>query len=140
MIVTNMEHYRKEIEALNYDFTLINGVVSQCSLKVCAKCDFKEGPCTLKVVEWLMSEYKPESTLMLTLREKHFVEFIEKGFIARDKGGYLYWYIEKPAKENSWWISDCKHMAIVDKTLFPFITWDDEPIAVEDLRKLKVAE
>ena len=139
MKITNMEHYRKEIEAVDYDFALINGDVCKCKASHCNKCDFGIGDnCSQKIIKWLMSEYKPDSTTMLTAREKHFVEFIENGFMARDKGGYLYWYEEKPVRENTWWISDCTQMRIVDNTLFSFITWDDEPIAVEDLRKLKV--
>ena len=125
---TNMEHFRGEIEKEEYG----------------PECDFFEQECGAARVKWLMSPYKPEP--VLTEREKHFVEFVQTGYIARDKSGGMWWHEKKPAKDNEEWQSFSYTMAMNSKPYkygkdFPFITWEDEePWAVEDLRKLKVGD
>ena len=143
---TNMEHYRGEIEAVGHNFALINGKVVKCNR--CVKCDFETEPdeewesCTIKRVRWLMSEYKPEP--VLTEREKHFVEFVQEGWLARDKNNTIFWHGAEPKKYDHSWGNDCLKYARVDtydREIFPFITWEDEePWSVEELRKLKVLE
>lgn len=87
-------------------------------------------------------EYKPEP--VLTQREKHFVEFVQDGYIARDgDDGFIHWFEEKPRKGTEHWIrcGVCTRLSSYSNNLFPFITWEDEESwAVEDLRKLKVAD
>ena len=141
---TNMEHYRDEIEAAEYDFALINGEVKSCRSTTCSKCDFDTAMgCCTTIIKWLMSEYKPEP--VLTEREKHFVEFAQEGWLARDKRGYAYVYQEKPFKhEDVWSVANPKKCAVLtgfQGDMFPFITWEDEePWAVSYLRKLEVKE
>ena len=85
-----------------------------------------------------MSEYKPE--LVLTAREKHFVEFAQEGWLGRSISNVLYWYKSKPEKGRGSWSGTVHSFECeVLDNLFSFITWEDEePWAVEDLRKLKV--
>ena len=144
---TNMEHYRGEIEDVGYRFALVNGEIQKCIGTYCVQCDFykfKFGNCNGDRISWLMSEYKPEP--VLTAREKHFVEFVQTGYIARDKSGGMWWHEKKPAKDNEEWQSFSYTMAMNSKPYkygkdFPFITWEDEEAwSVEDLRKLKVQE
>lgn len=139
---TNMEHFRGEIENAEYNIAVCNGKPIRCSRIHCKECEFhdKRG-CSIETIAWLMAEYKP--TPVLTEREKHFVEFAETGWIARDGDGRLYWYKEKPNKYTGrhYWSRDCKHMSLGVIEVFPFITWEDEePWSVEELRKLEVKE
>ena len=142
---TNMEHFRSEIEKVGHDFAFINGKVEKC--KMCKKCDFETEPdeawesCTIRKMRWLMSEYKPEP--VLTAREKHFVEFAQEGWLARDGDGELWWYKLKPEKKKeSWSVGSVTYSfkGILNfEQHFRFITWEDEePWSVEELRKLKV--
>lgn len=145
MKVTNMEHFRSQIEAVGHDFALTNGKVEKCNR--CAKCEFETKldevweSCTIKRVRWLMSEYKEKP--VLTEREKHFVEFAQEGWLARDKDGRLDWYKQEPRKSREFWFPSSdeyiKAGDICGNALFLFITWEDEePWSVEELRKLKV--
>ena len=122
---TNMEHYRGEIEA--YMQTNTND---------------ERNSCGWQFVKWLMSPYKPEP--VLTAREKHFVEFAQTGYIARDESAFLHWFAEKPkAKGSDYWVRAgvCTKLSSYSAGMFPFISWEDEePWAVEELRKLKVAD
>lgn len=143
---TNMEHFRDEIEDIiesSYEQPcLIDGKLQICNGGMdCCKCEFSggRGNCGVSFVKWLMSEYKPEP--VLTEREKHFVEFAQEGYLARDKDGKIYRHEEKPYKGNECWHNDSHKFIGVNKVknIFPFITWEDEePWSVEDLRKLKV--
>ena len=140
---TNMEHYRGEIEKLGFNIAVVDGEVEACGLTRCAYCDLVGG-CRIKAIKWLMSEYKPEP--VLTAREKHFVEFIQTGYIARDEEGELWWYKTKPTKRDSVWKDDDQpyrfNKGILNfEQCFRFITWEDEePWSVEELRKLKVCD
>lgn len=151
---TNMEHFRGEIEAImkgfeDFGVNIDNGKLMACSKsRSCERCKFsylnnknKEDPCTKHKIKWLMSEYKPEP--VLTEREKHFVEFVQEGWIARDeKYNTLYWYSDKPTKDANEWQGEYFTWQLNVQpviSLLPFITWEDEePWAVSDLRKLKV--
>lgn len=144
MKVTNMEKYRSKIEKNEYSIAMANGKLAKCHETNCSDCDFATMRCVREKIKWLMSEYKPEP--VLTEREKHFVELIREGWIARDENGELWWYDAKPKKrEHRWntgrqayrfnkWIFDFEQC-------FRFITWEgEEPWAVSDLRKLKVGD
>lgn len=147
---TNMEHYRNKIlEILKngyHDFSLRkDGSFASCGGMNCDDCVFgaektKVNCCKAKTL-WMMEEYKPEITL--TAREKHFVEFVESGYIARDESGRLYWYGVKPKREfNHWYNKNDEVYNIYEfDGMFTFITWEDEqPWSVEELRKLKVQD
>ena len=147
---TNMEHYRNEIlEALEYanmGFGKVDGEIKNCTVVGCERCDFikpNDNTCSKERLLWLMAEYKPEITL--TAREKHFVECMQTGWLARDIDNDLCYYQSKPHKCNDdYW--DDKEL-FMDMTvevfdgMFNFIKWEDEePWSVADLRKLKALE
>lgn len=141
---TNMEHFRGEIEEFvenNRSFGVKNGVPVDCHIVGCSACELLCNHCDIGTIKRLMSEYKPEP--VLTAREKHFVEFAQEGWLARDDDGELWWYKLKPEKKKEHWsIGPVTYSfkGILDfEQHFRFITWEDEePWAVEDLRKLKV--
>ena len=146
---TNMEHYRGEIEEILLEGVVFGlskeyGTIDWCHKIGCANCDFMEKGinCDVGMVKWLMSEYKPEP--VLTAKEKHFVEFVQKGWLARDKNNAIFWHGAEPKKYDHSWGNDCLKYARVDsydREMFLFITWkDEEPWAVADLRKLKALE
>ena len=136
---TNMEHYRGEIEELEFNIGRVDGKLIKCNGRYCEECEaFNELSCKEHITKWLMSEYKPES--VLTAREKHFVEFAETGWITRTEDGILMWHQDKPRKGNIMWRCDANWFNICGfGHTFHFITWEDEePWSVEELRKLKV--
>ncbi|MDO4746459.1 MAG: hypothetical protein Q4B18_07870 [Bacillota bacterium] len=154
---TNMERYRSEIEELVGDtegsldgFAVVDGKPKHCMDGTCCNtCDLKkDGDCYTGFIKWLMSEYKPEP--VLTAREKHFVEAINNGFIARDKNNNLCWYSVKPLRriDVPIWKNNRRSFSIsISRTeifandMFPFITWEDEePWSIERLRELKVQD
>ena len=143
-----MEHYRDEIlEAIKYGatFGLMGGERKTCGSERCVNCEFYPADnlqsCTANTMLWMMADYKPEITL--TAREKHFVEFVEKGWIARDEDGETVWYLQKPNKDKYGWKCNCDYVTLGKfwDGCFNFITWEDEePWAVSELRKLKTLE
>ena len=145
---TNMEHYRSEIETACHGIKLKNGEIYMChGAAKCSDCEFRDMyaglGCQRAIVRWLMSPYKPE--LVLTAREKHFVEFAQEGWLARDADNSLWWYEDKPIRAcMTKWSYRKFAKRLSDKPYnfeqcFRFITWEDEePWAVEDLRKLIV--
>jgi hypothetical protein len=146
---TNMEHFRDDIlkvlnEASCACMAVMGGVPIRCiDMDNCDECDL--APCNEnKKIKWLLAEYKKPITL--TAREKHFVEFAEDGWVARDEDGILGWFMRKPDKtidgcaSGSW--GGAVHAFSFRKlnNLFKFITWEGEPWNIEDLRKLKALE
>ena len=55
-----------------------------------------------------------------------------KFWVARDCGGMLYAYFNKPIRDTVWkeWDSDKVSLSI-DDSFFPELTWEDEPVEVE---------
>lgn len=62
---------------------------------------------------------------------------INNMWIARDTDGTLKGYNERPIREGTWW--QIRHYLeneyyqdtiILDRTLFPNLTWEDEPVEV----------
>lgn len=55
-----------------------------------------------------------------------------KLWVARDWGGMLFAYFNKPIRDTVWkeWDSDEVSLRI-DDSFFPDLTWEDEPIEVE---------
>ena len=144
---TNMEHFRGEIETACHGIKLKNGEIYMChGAAECSDCEFRDMyaglGCQRAIVRWLMSEYKPEP--VLTAREKGFVECVDDGWITRCEKGLLRWSEDEPEKQEDrgrWLIDFDFDNVTLNSNLFPFITWEDEePWAVEELRKLKVED
>ena len=55
-----------------------------------------------------------------------------KLWVARDWGGMLYAYFNKPIRDTVWkeWDSDEDSLSI-DDSFFPELKWEDEPLEVE---------
>lgn len=59
-------------------------------------------------------------------------------WIARDKNGELWIFENKPVKEDDIYNnSDSDYMKISDKTVFPELKWEDEPLEVDFIPKGK---
>ena len=79
--------------------------------------------------------------IKLTENEKVILRSMDKKYkwIARDEGGDLFIYCEKPIKKESFWVSkmfiDWWGICMFNH-LFLFIKWEDEePYLIEDLLK-----
>ena len=85
---------------------------------------------TCKELLWERKE-KPK----LTEDEKVILRNIPKQYewIARDKNGLIFLYINKPVKRN-FWFDDCGTISFPFDHLFQFIQWEDEePYSIEEL-------
>jgi hypothetical protein len=144
-----MEHYRNEILKvlrISSSFAKKKDKLVSCSDIACKNCDFNGLHCGKDRMLWLMEEYK--EPIVLTLKEKHLLECIGFGFIARDKAsgndiGNLYWYGEDPKLfEESWDKPDIDtYIVPLENKLFDFITFEDgKAWSVEELRKLEVKD
>ena len=62
------------------------------------------------------------------------------GWIARDMDGSLWFHYIKPHRENdiekTWWGSNDIAMLLDDDTLYPELTWEDNPYEVELIIKI----
>lgn len=142
---TNFEYYENEIKRLGVNcFAVVNGEVTSCIGTDCILCSFnclsEDDDCDFNKTDWLYEEYNPHK---LTQRETHLLEYVERGWIARDSDNELWWYEEKPSKAFlGWAVEFASHHLIIDgENILTFIQWEDgEPWSVEDLRKLEVKE
>jgi hypothetical protein len=145
----NAEYYKEKIKKVGLAFGFVNGEIVPCSETACNECDFQRDVvtgCSLKTVEWLISECKEPVTL--TAKEKHFAECLIDGFVARDKNNDLYWFKVMPEKTGEAWmhksntrLSKINGVDMFSFNPFPFIKWEDEePWAVSELRKLPALE
>lgn len=58
-------------------------------------------------------------------------------FVARDKDGELTLFPAKPVRAcgDSWWDDQTERFFLLEPWLFPDLTWEDEPIEVELIKK-----
>lgn len=60
------------------------------------------------------------------------------GWVARDRDGDIYIYRNKPTREDDIWLDDdAPNLISLQKSSFPSLTWDSDPIEVELTIKLK---
>ena len=89
---------------------------------------------TCKELLWERKEaIKPNPKL--TKDEKVILKNVPKEYkyIARDKNGWIFLYIDKPVKRN-FWFDDCGTIRFPFDHLFQFIQWEDEePYSIEEL-------
>lgn len=91
-----------------------------------------------------MNEFYQESELDFNVDAK---DTVISGWVCRDKkDNALNFHAEKPYRAQSgydvydepdWWESDCASFLPLDKSLFPDITWESDPIEVEIIIKRK---
>lgn len=143
--MTNFEKYKDEILKLNmcdYMVTL-NGEIFQCA-EVKDNCDADN--CIFNMLkhcdvdskrEWLFDEFE----ISLTMSEIIFIQRIKgDGWLARDKDGSLYLYLEKVTKGRTKWCIrdgiDVRVCVQLNEDYFKFIRWEDsEPVSLSYIKK-----
>ncbi len=127
----NWDFHEEELKKYGFAFAMINNKLVECFGTPCNKCAFDpdiKKSCSSAKMEWLYQEHK--EPVVLTDDEKALCKLIGRGWIARDKNGGLYLYLNKPNKTGiDWMEQDSKYISI--HTIFPqckfdFIKWEDE--------------
>lgn len=139
--MTNFEYYKDEIQKMIDADKIIavrDGKVVACAAIRCNDCKFKStndslSSCTSRMLLWLYEEHKETSTL--TAREWHMLKAIEKGYLAKDKQGYLKVYSSIPHRMPHFWAakSNAKVLNLTELDVFNFIKWEDEPYSIEEM-------
>ena len=143
--MTNYEKYKDEIISFLKDKIGVNparGSIFKCEDYVCedecCHCLFIKSvkPCNQCVAEWLNAEVKEKKEF--TDDERDYARIIDKvKFYARDKGGFLYGYVEKPVKWIDTWRSYVGYYMLVNASTslsFSAIQWeDDEPTSRDEI-------
>lgn len=139
----NWEKYESEIRKFidkGKGFGLFGKELGSCLNNSCMECKFNTVVgCNYEVVAWLFEEVKPT----LTKRERAFCEifcFAGAKWIARNENGFLNLFYIKPHKtKTSWDNYSINSIGAIDRTAFPFITWEDkEPWSIAELLELEV--
>nr|DAU82068.1 MAG TPA: hypothetical protein [Caudoviricetes sp.] len=128
--------YNEEFLKKNPLFGVIKGELVQCVDISCEECDFGGmNCCTIARIEFLYQEHK--GPIRLTADEKILCKMINRGWIARDSDGKLWWYENKPTRGTvgAWIARGCSAANIsgaFPQCKFEFIKWeDDEPWEVQ---------
>ena len=73
----------------------------------------------------------------LTRKEYLLCEVLSTGFIARDRFKRLHYFVNKPIRnKGDWYGGDGLELRPTIFPSFDFISWEDEPIKVEDLLEI----
>lgn len=146
--MVNAEKYRdkllkfiKERDAGSFTFSKgEEGKFWQCGGRRCSECGMSKerSNCTVARLKWLLSEYK--EPVKLTKLEYELLKFFndkEFKYIARDSGGTVFVYHEKPSKKTEVWGSIYGHRILDDfEDLFQFVKWaDTDPTLIKDVLK-----
>lgn len=138
--MTNFEYYKDEIKKIadsDAPIAIRNGKIEKCVDGKCDNCGFYNYPedCEAAKIRWLYEEHKETSTL--TAREWHMLKAIEKGYLAKDKQGYLKVYSSIPHRMPYFWAakSNAKVLNLTELDVFNFIKWEDEPYSIEEMLK-----
>lgn len=145
----NKEKYASKIIEIAIEGSsigMVNGKITPCDDIGCNECDWYVLDCDALLKEWANSEYVKRPKI--TPKEKQLLELVETGWIARDYDSSLWWFRNKPIKNDygKCWEYDCDgfiglYILSTFGVNFEFITWsDEEPWSVEDLLKLEVEE
>ena len=146
-MATNFEFYKDEILriARNGYVPILTkqGKIGGCGNTDCEYCAFssQKKRCREVQFEWFYAEHIEQPKL--TKRERAFCEAVQTGWIARDKNGELYWFVEgfKVDRLQRTWTSAEYSKISTMGLCFCFVKWEDtEPWAVADLLKLDVME
>lgn len=102
----------------------------------------KGGKCILSYIvkRACRRAFKDGANFALGKQEKDMEDPVIQGWVCRDKkDNALYLHVEKPYRAQSgcdvlddpdWWESDCPYLLPLDKSLFPNLTWESDPIKV----------
>lgn len=129
----NWEFYEDELKEHSLAFALMNNKVYWCSDITCSECAFSMGSqtcgeCGEAKLKWLYQEHK--EPIVLTDDEKLLCKLFNRGWIARDKNGSLYWYENKPKEkdEQIWMLNglSVRLTKLFPQCKFDFIKWEDE--------------
>lgn len=142
-MIINAEKYKNELRSLNELKKLCNCALRKdnvafgnCSDIGCENCMFndKQG-CNYARMKWLLSEYK--EPIKLTRFEYNFLNaFQEKKslYLARDKSGGIFLYLNEPFKEGSIWFDSESDPVLLSNHLFRFVKWEDEqPTQIQEV-------
>lgn len=128
--------HEKELRKYNFNFAVKDNQICSCAKTSCNKCalwDKSQTTCNAARIEWLYQEYK--EPVVLTEDEKILCKSFNRGWIARDKDGSLYWYENRPRRkgDQKWLLCDGLHNdlslrlnKIFPQCKFEFIEWEDE--------------
>lgn len=146
----NKEKFKDEIvdivcdgDALAIDMDTYKPVA--CRSISCGKCLIysEEVVCSSALSEWANQEYK--EPIVMSFNDNFFINYIKDDveYIARDKNGYLYAFLNKPKKyeESGKWIGEVVLYLYRFNITLPMIKWEDnQPWKISDLKKLKVVK
>ena len=132
-LLNEMQNMSDEEFAENFEeFCMKNEEICKIMKEKCD--DFNCNEC---LAYWLKSEHKEKITL--SEAERIILENIDKDYkwIARDKDGDLYIFVEKPIRRTANWDDGIiSNEFCCYKHLFQFITWEDtEAYNIEELLK-----
>ena len=149
----NKERYAKEIVEIackGHDFRVDKNTneVADCCDAPCTACLFLEmEDCDKARREWAESEYIEKSVIVISKRDRAFLEYIKEEYthITRDGNGVLFIWNNEPRKsfsENEWVLMSGMAFSLRGLNIdFPMVKWeDDEPWLIEDLKKLEVVD
>lgn len=139
-MMNNFEKYKEELlkgkEAINEK----TNKPDYCWALSCGDCklNINNKDCVLALIEW---GFKEAIEIKLTERQRGFCEMVGTGWLARDKGGGLFYYRDKlPTRskftEGVWKNNGKSASAIYLNDMFPkfpFITWENSPVSIETL-------
>ena len=144
MNMTNYEKFKKEIEALGYDFGVTKTQeIFFCLTMKCADCIFKDS-CASSKVQWLYEE--AQEVFSITTQEKDFVSVLwEDNYIARDYSGQLFIYSQKPVQLSNCWVLENdgidNNVFDICPDFFEFIIWESKKCwSVAELLRMPVKE
>lgn len=139
----NAERFKEEINKHNNEFGLADNIVD-CGTLGCRNCRFSrlnnsDGViimCSTRKVKWLLSEYK--EPIKLSRLEYEILKLaINKSceYIARDRDGQLFVFMEKPHKGESFWKTDGYYYLLeMFSVLFQFVKWEDStPTSIKEV-------
>lgn len=151
--MTNFERWKDEILRMSKESKILafrnnypDKPVECSDIDSCKDCQFDPGKeyrhCINRMFIWLYDEYI--EPIILTRKQRKFLEFLEIGWIVRYESGKLGWYAEKPMWDGFVWVNKpFAPILVIDTQIvdFPFVESENkEPFSVEKMLTLEVEE
>ena len=135
--MTNFEKYKNELLEGKYAVSKEANELKFCFDLKCIDCKHSNGyACVNEILKWGFKEAKFE----LNRRQRAFCEMVETGWLARDINGDLYYFRDNaPINKGGIWYKKEGHDKVERISGFdmypdfPFITWKDNPVSIEEL-------